>query len=73
MKITPEAATKYPDLDDLVKLYSRRNQQAIFWEDQVHAHLSIVDAQPNKLVWEFDVEEKHCNQLSIHHTMIYCV
>ena len=73
LKITPEAASKYPDLDDLVNLYSRRNQQAIFWEDQVHAHLSIVDAQPNKLVWEFDVEEKHCNQLSIHHPMIYYI
>ncbi|KAI7882933.1 Thioesterase/thiol ester dehydrase-isomerase [Lichtheimia hyalospora FSU 10163] len=67
MKITPEAASKYPDLDDLVNLYSRRNKQSVFWEDQVHAHLSIVDAQPNMLVWEFDVEEKHCNQLGNMH------
>ncbi|KAI9244302.1 HotDog domain-containing protein [Phascolomyces articulosus] len=63
MKITAEAAKKYPALEELVSLYSSRQQKSVFWEDKVHAELEIVDALPNKLIWEFKVEEKHCNQL----------
>ena len=62
MKINPTVAEKYPALDDLVKLYSSRADQVMFWEDKVHDELEMVDATANKLIWEFKVDEKHCNQ-----------
>ncbi|KAI8143649.1 HotDog domain-containing protein [Fennellomyces sp. T-0311] len=63
MKISSAVAEKYPALEDLVKMYSSRSEQVVFWEDKVHAELEIVDATANKLIWEFKVDEKHCNQL----------
>ncbi|ORY99221.1 HotDog domain-containing protein [Syncephalastrum racemosum] len=63
MKISSEAAERYPKLAELVALYSSRNEKAVFWEDKLHQSLSIVEASPNKLVWEFVVDEVHCNQL----------
>ena len=62
MKITAEVAQKYPSLEELVRLYSSRQGKSVFWEDKVHGELEIVDASPNKLIWDFQVKEKHCNQ-----------
>ncbi|KAI9496179.1 HotDog domain-containing protein [Zychaea mexicana] len=63
MKISTEAAQKYPALEEMVQWYSRRMEKTVFWEDKVHAELEIVEALPNKLIWNFNVTEKHCNQL----------
>lgn len=61
MQIYPEVAEKYPKLLEMVNYYRRKND-AVFWEDSVGTSLTIVEAEPDKLTWEFIVEENHCNQ-----------
>lgn len=63
MQITAEAAAKYPALKELVDIYSHRQETTVFLEDKIHKDLTIVEARPNKLIWEFNVQEAHCNQL----------
>ena len=62
MKINPEVAEKYPHLYELVFNYDRRNQSKVFWEAQVQGDLTLVKAMPNKLIWEFEVKDQHCNR-----------
>lgn len=61
MRIAPHVAEKYPHLLDFVNLYNSREGNTVFWEDKVVENLTIVDAVPDKLVWEFEVKEAHCN------------
>lgn len=63
MQIKAEVAAKYPELKDLVEFYSSRQEAVVFWEDKIQRDLRIVDAGPNKLIWEFDIQQYHCNQL----------
>ncbi|KAI8370320.1 HotDog domain-containing protein [Radiomyces spectabilis] len=63
MQIASHVVHKYPALKEHCDIYSNRKAKHVFWEDQVAHSLSIVDAAPNKLIWEFTVEEIHCNQL----------
>ncbi|KAG2204192.1 hypothetical protein INT46_006076 [Mucor plumbeus] len=63
MKITKDAATSYPRLQDMVDYYNQKADGPTFWEHSVEKHLSIIAAKPNVLSWEFKVEEFHCNQL----------
>lgn len=62
MKITNDAATSYPRLQDMVDFYNQKADGPIFWEHSVEKNLSITAAKPNVLSWEFKVEEFHCNQ-----------
>ncbi|ORX58195.1 hypothetical protein DM01DRAFT_1220567 [Hesseltinella vesiculosa] len=59
MKITPDIASKYPELEDLATLYSMNKQNPEVWEDLVSSHLAMVNLKPNTLVWEFQVEQCH--------------
>ncbi|KAI8100018.1 HotDog domain-containing protein [Halteromyces radiatus] len=63
MKIDPSLVGKYPDLDDYVRLYARRQGNVEFWEDYISPYLTIIFADKDKLIWEFDVHDNHCNQL----------
>lgn len=62
MKITNDAATSYPRLQDMVDYYNQKADGPTFWEHSVEKYLSITAAKPNVLSWEFKVEEFHCNQ-----------
>jgi hypothetical protein len=62
MQIVSEVAEKYPKLAETVNLYVRKSGGPVFWEDSVGNSLTIVEAEPDKLTWEFVVEENHCNQ-----------
>ncbi|KAI8064741.1 HotDog domain-containing protein [Gongronella butleri] len=59
MQIAPAIASKYPDLEDLATLYSRRQGHPEFWEDLVANHLAMVELKPNTLVWEFKIDACH--------------
>ncbi|KAI9353923.1 HotDog domain-containing protein [Pilaira anomala] len=61
MKTTQEVAERYPKILETVDYFNREESFA-FWEGNVSG-LSIVEAAPDVLTWEFKVEEKHCNQL----------
>lgn len=60
MKITQEVAERYPKLLETID-YFNREETSVFWEASVSG-LSIVEAAPDVLTWEFKVEENHCNQ-----------
>jgi hypothetical protein len=62
MKVTEEIATRYPKIKETVDYYVRKTAGPVFWEDNVGGSLSIVAAVPDKLTWEFEVKECHCNQ-----------
>ncbi|KAI8143650.1 HotDog domain-containing protein [Fennellomyces sp. T-0311] len=63
MRINPSVGEKYPLLQEMVTNYAERNKTKIFWEDKVQGELTLVNAVPNKLTWEFEVKDKHCNML----------
>lgn len=63
MRIVEDVAVRYPKLKENVDYFnSRQGESTVFWEDLVSPTLCIVEAVPDKVVWEFKVEEKHCNQ-----------
>lgn len=63
MKIAPHIAEKYPRLLEAAKFtVGRREEGSLSWEDNVSTSLSIIDAETDKLTWEFHIEHHHCNQ-----------
>lgn len=62
MKVTEEIAQRYPKIKETVVHFSKREASPVFWEDNVGESLSIVGAVPDKLTWEFEVNENHCNR-----------
>lgn len=62
MKIAPHIAEKYPKLLEFVNFTVEKHAEgALAWENNTSSSLSIVDAEPDKLTWEFQVEQHHCN------------
>ncbi|KAL0095413.1 HotDog domain-containing protein [Phycomyces blakesleeanus] len=61
MKINPVIAEKYPSLKQCVDLYNDRVEKTHYWENSVVSNMTIVDAKPNQLIWEFYVEQRHCH------------
>ncbi|KAI7892310.1 HotDog domain-containing protein [Mucor mucedo] len=65
MKIAPHIAEKFPRLLEAVNFtVGSREGGSVSWENNVSESLSIVDAETDKLTWEFKIEHHHCNQLS---------
>lgn len=63
MKISPHIAEKFPRLLEAVHFtVGTREQGSVSWENNVSESLSIVDAETDKLTWEFEIEHHHCNQ-----------
>ncbi|KAI8074285.1 HotDog domain-containing protein [Gilbertella persicaria] len=64
MKLLDSIAQEYPRLSDMVQHYAREKPTGPFcWEDYVGPNLRIIAAEPDKLTWEFKVDEQHCNSL----------
>ncbi|KAI8327021.1 hypothetical protein EDC96DRAFT_533015, partial [Choanephora cucurbitarum] len=65
MKIAKEVAEKYPRLElYATSFFTKSKDDLTSWDDSIASTLSLVDAGPNKLTWEFVVEQSHCNLLS---------
>ncbi|KAG0169637.1 hypothetical protein DFQ28_011017, partial [Apophysomyces sp. BC1034] len=67
MKVSPEIIAQYPRLGEMVAVVTKRGGDADFWDDHIYSNLTIIDAAPGKLTWEFEVEDMHCNQLGTWH------
>ncbi|KAF7726906.1 hypothetical protein EC973_008201 [Apophysomyces ossiformis] len=67
MKILPEVAEKFPRLAEQLIICTRRDENTRYWEDSVYSHLTVVEAAPDKVVWQFVVDESHCNQIGSWH------
>ena len=61
MKINPEIAKDYPHLYQSAIRYKERGEKNQLWQEQVANELSLVGAESNKIIWEFEVKDKHCN------------
>ncbi|OBZ82707.1 Acyl-coenzyme A thioesterase 13 [Choanephora cucurbitarum] len=64
MKIAKEVAEKYPRLElYTTSFFKKSKDDPVSWDDPIANTLSLVGAGPNKLTWEFVVEQPHCNLL----------
>ncbi|KAI7847347.1 hypothetical protein BDC45DRAFT_575942 [Circinella umbellata] len=63
MKINPQIAKDYPFLYQSAIQYKERGEKNKLWQEQVVNELSLIDAKPNKIIWEFEVKDEHCNIL----------
>lgn len=61
MKIDPSYAESHPELYEMIRFYNLKRESAC-WDDLIGQQLVLVDAAPDKIVWEFEVQETHCNQ-----------
>jgi acyl-coenzyme A thioesterase 13 len=62
MNVAEEVAQRYPRIKETVSYYLKEADGPSFWEEYVAKSLTIVAAVPDKLTWEFEVLESHCNQ-----------
>lgn len=63
MQILPDVAVKYPQLKERVERMNNYEQNhGPFWDDGILSKMTLIDAMPNKVVWEFKIEKRHCNQ-----------
>ncbi|KAI9496178.1 HotDog domain-containing protein [Zychaea mexicana] len=67
MKINPEIAKSFPDLYESALKYEERGRKNKLWQEQVQNELTLVGAEPNKVTWEFEIAEKHCNLIGNFH------
>lgn len=61
MQIEKKVGEAYPELDSVVKFFQRVPGSA--FEQIYEDGLKIIAAEPNKLTWQFNVEDKHTNRL----------
>ncbi|KAI8383060.1 HotDog domain-containing protein [Blakeslea trispora] len=64
MKISKEIAKKYPRLELYISsFFGKSKDDPARWDDPLYPALKLVGAEPDKLIWEFTVEQVHCNIL----------
>ncbi|KAI9314556.1 HotDog domain-containing protein [Dichotomocladium elegans] len=64
MRINPAVSTRYPDLSaGLEKVFPILPPGDMPWDSSIAESLMVVDAAPNKIVWEFKIAKVHCNLL----------
>ncbi|GAB5591159.1 hypothetical protein Unana1_06059 [Umbelopsis nana] len=61
MKINPGVADNFPRLVEHVNFWNRAGNHT--WDASINANLTIIEARPNFLVYEFIVGETHVNGL----------
>ncbi|KAJ8661485.1 hypothetical protein O0I10_002751 [Lichtheimia ornata] len=62
MKLYPGIAEKYPRIQHVVEHRMEQKKTTPKWEQTVTEKLTMVYAGPNQVVWEFPVEQIHCNR-----------
>lgn len=62
MQIEPKVATAYPELAEAVELFEGKGSQ---FENVFEDYLKIIDAEPDKITWEFCPNDKHVNRYII--------
>lgn len=59
MKIDPQVESKFSRLAENVQMWNTHNDNT--WDASISQNLTIVEARPNFLVFEFEVAENHTN------------
>ncbi|KAG1171520.1 hypothetical protein G6F70_002259 [Rhizopus microsporus] len=71
MQIEPKVATAYPELAEAVELFEGKGSQ---FENVFEDYLKIIDAEPDKITWEFCPNDKHVNRFgNLHGGLIAAV
>jgi hypothetical protein len=60
MQIEKKVGEAYPELDSVINFFQRTSASA--FEQIYEDGLKIIAAEPNKLTWQFIVEDKHTNR-----------
>lgn len=60
MQIEKKVGEAYPELDSMIKTFQRVPGSA--FEQIYEDGLTVIAAEPNKLTWQFIVEDKHTNR-----------
>ncbi|CAO3621870.1 unnamed protein product [Cunninghamella echinulata] len=61
MKVTAKIDKSYPHLIEAIEFYNKEDEPT--WDTIISKELTLVEVSPNKIVWNFEVTESHCNQL----------
>lgn len=68
MKINPEVEANFPRLAENVTLWN--HHLGVTWDSSISANLTITEARPNFLVFEFIVGDDHINGcVGLHYTV----
>jgi hypothetical protein len=59
MKIDPAFAKTHPELYAMIDYFEQSQRQC--WDDKID-NMTLVDAQPDKVVFELEIQDYHCNQ-----------
>lgn len=59
MKIDPVFAKTHPELYAMIDYFDKSQRQR--WDDKIE-DMTVVDAQPDKVVFELVIHDYHCNQ-----------
>ncbi|ORE11732.1 Thioesterase/thiol ester dehydrase-isomerase [Rhizopus microsporus var. microsporus] len=71
MQIESKVATAYPELAEAVELFEGKGSQ---FENVFEDYLKIVDAEPDRITWEFCPNDKHVNRFgNLHGGLIAAV
>ncbi|KAI9268928.1 HotDog domain-containing protein [Phascolomyces articulosus] len=61
MKVNPDVVKNFPRIYELIIKFTEYGIKTPTWQEKITDEISIVDAEPNKLVWEYKPRSDHCN------------
>ncbi|CAO3647314.1 unnamed protein product [Cunninghamella blakesleeana] len=61
MKVAVKIDKTYDSLIEAIEFYNKEDEPT--WDTIISKELTLMEISPNKLVWNFEVKETHCNQL----------